>query len=239
MAPTGSVGLALTPASSSHECGRCRNGLLVHIADGTAQIGFCTCQAGWQARYKLPAVFMGYRCETWPGPASAQNVAASWLSEAGRGANLIIMGPVGIGKTGLAVCAYKRFVDSLAAAELFQENRPTWAFVPDLLESIKLQMGGPDDGAMMALAASARLLVLDDLGVERETDFSVDVITQTLMRRYMACLPTVITTQLSAQELDRRYGRWIVDRLRDRGYIVALSGESRRRRGVKAYVQGV
>ncbi|MBM3121729.1 MAG: ATP-binding protein, partial [Chloroflexi bacterium] len=57
----------------------------------------------------------------------------------------------------------------------------------------------------------ARLLVLDDLGTQASTPWAVEKLYQLLNHRYNATLPTVITTNLSLDDLDARLRSRIID----------------------------
>jgi DNA replication protein DnaC len=62
------------------------------------------------------------------------------------------------------------------------------------------------------------LLLLDDLGVERPTEFSLKNLAQIIDYRYRNCLPLVVTSNFTLEELIQRsqndlYGERIVWRL--------------------------
>ncbi len=87
---------------------------------------------------------------------------------------------------------------------------------------------GPED--KLANLATVRRLLIDDLGVEfadGKRSFVVDF-DELLDIRWSACLPTVITCNLVADEFKTRYGPRIVDRIRGGGAFVNVSGPSLR-----------
>ena len=57
--------------------------------------------------------------------------------------------------------------------------------------------------------ASAKFLVLDDLGMEKDSEWSFSILYNILNKRSN----TVITTNLTAQEIQKRYGRPFMSRL--------------------------
>ena len=83
------------------------------------------------------------------------------------------------------------------------------------------------------------LLVIDDLGAERKSDsgYMQEIMYDIIDSRYLAGLPMIITTNLTADELkfpqDIRYQR-IYDRILERCHPVEVSGVSRRRQNLKA-----
>lgn len=75
------------------------------------------------------------------------------------------------------------------------------------------------------------LLVVDDLGVERKTDFGYEIVFSVIDQRYIAGKPLIVTTNLTRQELDSptdpRYKR-VYDRVLEMSVPVEFSGESLR-----------
>ncbi len=108
---------------------------------------------------------------------------------------LLLMGGYGSGKTHLAA--------AIANESLARGVVPLFVTVPDLLDHLR---GAYAPGAVHGYGdrfdqvRSAPLLILDDLGTENATPWALEKLFQLLNHRYMARLPTVITTN---QELDR------------------------------------
>jgi hypothetical protein len=91
----------------------------------------------------------------------------------------------------------------------------------------------------LAEAKAVRLLVLDDLGYEKTTDFAVNQrINPLLAARHAARRMTIITTNLHYKRrtdtdppgIVERYGARIADRMHEGGRLVALIGDSLRGR---------
>lgn len=61
--------------------------------------------------------------------------------------------------------------------------------------------------------ANADLLIIDDLGVEQKTEWSVTRIYNIIDSRYRNGLPTIITTNLSLTEIEDKYSKRTYDRL--------------------------
>ena len=95
-----------------------------------------------------------------------------------------------------------------------------FARVGDLLDMLQK---GYEDGLYYELleeCQTCRLLVLDDLGHQRETPWRVEMVDRIIDARYMAGRWTVITTNLPGDQLPPR----IASRLRDRstGFVAAI-----------------
>lgn len=82
------------------------------------------------------------------------------------------------------------------------------------------------------------LLVIDDLGVERGTEFAKEQVYNVIDSRCLSGLPMIITTNLSvkklANETEIGYKR-IYDRIIEKCYPVEVAGESRR---IKKLIEG-
>ncbi|MDF1513983.1 MAG: ATP-binding protein [Anaerolineae bacterium] len=110
---------------------------------------------------------------------------------------LVFTGTFGVGKTHLAA----------AIANAHCENGGTALFivVPDLLDHLRStfnpQSSIPYDRRFDEVRR-APLLVLDDLGTESATAWAKEKLFQLLNHRYVAHMPTVITTALAIEELD-------------------------------------
>lgn len=139
-----------------------------------------------------------------------------WV-KARSGQNLVILGPVGVGKTHLAVAACR---DRHLDGELVR----FWPVV-ELLDA--LRPGGNDDAA--ANAVTTPLLILDDLGAERPTDWTAERLYALINRRWLSELPTVVTSNLPPGDLGGAIGERLYSRLAHEAVAVTLTGADRRR----------
>lgn len=111
---------------------------------------------------------------------------------------LLLQGGYGCGKTHLAA----------AAANAAVENGVSTLFltVPDLLDTLRYAYSGPA-GAFEERFEQVRrvpLLVLDDFGTQNATDWAKEKLFQILNYRYINHLPTIVTTNLSLEEIEGR-----------------------------------
>ena len=131
-------------------------------------------------------------------------------------------GGVGTGKT---------FAAAGIANHLLNQRIPVimTSFVK-LLES--MQGFSEDDSALIARLNRAKLLIIDDLGAERSTDYALEKVYDIVDSRYRAKLPIILTTNLSMTELkestDIRYTR-IYDRIFEMCYPMQFKGQSWRK----------
>ena len=80
------------------------------------------------------------------------------------------------------------------------------------------------------------LLILDDLGAERSSEYAQEQVYNVINTRYHAGLPFIITTNLTADEIKKpqevKYSR-IYDRILERCHPIKMEGVSRRREKLK------
>lgn len=83
---------------------------------------------------------------------------------------------------------------------------------------------------------SNSLLILDDLGIERDTPFAREQVYNIIDARYRAGLPMIITTNLTmdkikaTQDIDNMR---IYDRILERCFPIEVNGENRRRKAIR------
>lgn len=151
--------------------------------------------------------------------------------------SILFTGPTGCGKTHLAIALWR---------ELVRENRDGKCFfitVPELLLEIrstfgtKKQFDGWDKGnpnqteeQIIDKYSGVELLVLDDLGSEKTSDFTIQSLYLIIDRRNRELKPTIITTNLSLQEIEENINARIASRLADMTIIKINMPDYRKRR---------
>lgn len=140
----------------------------------------------------------------WPGVAGEQRELRAIRDEVRAWAHqpdgfLLLNGDNRSGKTHLAAAVvHERVVFGLPAV---------FVIVPDLLEDMRREYGdgGGDDGdaPLLDLARRAPLLVMDDIGAARMTDWAAERLFLLVNARLLADLPTLITSDLEVGAWER------------------------------------
>lgn len=129
---------------------------------------------------------------------------------------LVLQGPVGTGKTwaayAVANAAHDRGLLTVAVS------------VPDLLAD--LRPGG--DGALGARSRVADLLVLDDLGVEKGSDWTAEQLSSLFDARAREGRRQIVTTNSPYDQLVERLGERTMSRLSGGATVVTMQGADRR-----------
>lgn len=146
----------------------------------------------------------------------------------GRG--LWLVGPVGSGKTHRA-CAVLRGWTALNG------GGARFVTAPALLAELRATYDGDgSEAAVIGKYARCPLLVVDDLGKEAPTEWSLSKLYEIVDARWGAGLPTVVTSNQTPDELARRLARdadpetakAVVSRLAGTCDVAALGGNDRR-----------
>lgn len=141
-----------------------------------------------------------------------------WDEINAQNTGLLMSGPVGTGKTYAAACIANALIDR--GVPVLMTNFPT------ILSTSKFEMN-----ELVRQAMEYDLIIVDDLGVERDTDYSSETVYQFIDACYRRKKPMIVTTNLSLKDLrvqeGLRYKR-IYDRVLQMCVPMVFTGESRR-----------
>lgn len=147
--------------------------------------------------------------------------------------SLMLAGNCGTGKTHLAAAIANELLEQMVPVLFTTPNDLTAA-----VRSTFQRNGSQTDKVQMY--QKIPLLVLDDLGKEPPTEWSVSLLYRVINARYEADAPMVITTNYDAPSLVKRLtppggdgitGKSIVDRLIEMCYYLPITGKSHRKGG--------
>jgi DNA replication protein DnaC len=150
----------------------------------------------------VPKLYLECKFETYQG--NGKLVIA--LDEIARSdSHVILRGNTGCGKTHLAVAMVR---DRNVFKALF-------ITVPDLLLKIRSSFNGGSESEdeIIGRYSEIPILVLDDLGAEKVSEFAIATLYIILDRRIRECRKTIITTNLSKEEIEATFGARIASRL--------------------------
>jgi DNA replication protein DnaC len=153
-------------------------------------------------------------------PGDLSRPMARWAQElaAGNGRNLVITGPVGVGKTWTVWKAAEQ------AVRAGYEGRVVITTAAKLRRSVAPATADP---AAFARCCEAGLLAIDDLGAFGLSEWDLDHLAELADARWSAQMPTVITSNTT--DLQKLLGPRISSRIADGALVVELDGADRRR----------
>lgn len=151
-----------------------------------------------------------------------RNYAAHFETFREKGQGVIMFGDVGTGKTFYSACIANQLIDD--GYSVLMTN------FPSLIAKIQRDQFKSTDYAK--LLASYDLLIVDDLGVERSSEYMQEQVYSIIDARYRAKKPILVSTNLTADELKhpkdvmaaRIYGRIL-----ERCLPIKVEGANRRK----------
>lgn len=124
-----------------------------------------------------------------------------------RADSLLFRGHTGLGKTHLSLAIAHQVVEKGYGVYYVSCQR-----LMDLLEAQHFRRAG-DGNDYKQLVLDCDLLILDDLGAEFSTNFTVAALQNLINTRLTDSRPTIISTNLDTKMLGERYGERVVSRL--------------------------
>jgi DNA replication protein DnaC len=199
----------------------------VESKDDVCTLPGCECVQSRSARAKearardwrasVPTKFRQWRLDTIADDQQPGKLRAWFASDSPM---LVIASPtVGNGKSSAAYAlgwaAYEAglWVHARMMADLVAALRPTEEYEPEAWPTV----------------SGCDLLIIDELGAERLTDWTIEQTRRLLDVRWRERRRTVITTNKTSEEIEREYGAAIADRLIDDAVAVKFTGKSKRR----------
>lgn len=156
---------------------------------------------------------------------SAQLYAETFSQRLTDGGGLIFCGNAGTGKTSLAIAILHdilaqgfsgKYMSVVSATAMLKD---AWR-KPNITESDVLEVLQRPD-----------LLILDEAGVQFETDVEVQSIYKIVNARYEACRPIIFTSNDALEEMEATMGERVIDRMRENGKGFSFNWESFRKAG--------
>jgi len=136
--------------------------------------------------------------------------------------SMVLAGPNGSGKTFLAQCI---------RAEFIRSDVPAWyTRLRDLLRNVqaaydKKVVHTADD--MIEFYGDFPVLIIDEFDIHKKSEDRMDIVEDIINYRYENDMPTVVTTNLSPDDLQDAWGFRIHSRLVDMGFWFWLSWDLR------------
>jgi DNA replication protein DnaC len=152
----------------------------------------------------------------------AKNYVENFETFKNQGKGLLFYGSVGTGKSYMAACIANAIIDK------------GFPVLMTTFERIEMESFGMSSGKQEYFDSLNKypLLILDDLGTERDTDYMQEIVNSVVNKRYLTHLPLIITTNLTSQQLQNPTDigkQRIYSRLLDMCSPIKVEGEDQRK----------
>lgn len=158
------------------------------------------------------------------------------------GQSVFLTGGCGRGKTHLAVgLGYEWFVRGIKYKPIYRDNyeiaepkktfpkAPKFKTVIDLMLDLQSSFDSPvTEQEILGRYAGVPLLILDDLGAEKASEWSRSRFYWLLNERYLNCKATIITSNLDLEGISKTIDGRISSRLMEMGEVIKLDGKDYR-----------
>lgn len=142
-----------------------------------------------------------------------------------EGRCMLLLGKVGTGKTHLATSAASVLINERMVKAIY---RTVGSVIGDIKATFS-DKSGDSEAHIMRELIGADLLVLDEVGATKQSEFELATLFSIINGRYEQGRPMIIVSNLSPAELNDALGVRCVDRIRENGCIgVAFEWESHR-----------
>lgn len=151
-----------------------------------------------------------------------QTRRGSTVATANRGKSLLLVGPTGTGKTHEAYAAVRELAITGVSARWITTT------ASDMYAALRPRHG-IDSETEFRRYRDAPVLLVDDLGASKVTEFTEEVNFRLINYRYERHLPTLFTSNAVPKELTERLGERVTSRLGQMCQRITIGGADRRR----------
>lgn len=226
------------------ECSFCQGtGWIPDDQEGLRQVRRCSCftdlvKKRINERCNIPSRYIDCSFENYemhdPSHNKAKKIAEKFVATyPGIDTGLFFIGSCGVGKTHLAVAILKSLIDRKMVDGIFYDS---W----ELLKAIQNTFSSDSalsESQVLSPVIEKELVVLDDLGAQKVTDWRRDILMYILNKRYNDKKPTIITSNWKLahgdvegeESLEERVGARLLSRLYEMCVIVEIKGKDYRK----------
>lgn len=156
---------------------------------------------------------------------NCQPIVNQWAFGKKNGKGLYLWGGVGTGKTYCAYALYK----IMKANGLRVKIGNSAMILNDIKDDFKYSARDPYYSSKFdEWIEYDGIMIIDDLGVEKPTEWVLETFYNLINTRYEHKLPTIFTTNYSVEEIEKRLGDRLASRLVEMCTIIRLEGNDRR-----------
>jgi DNA replication protein DnaC len=155
-----------------------------------------------------------------------------------QGESILLTGNIGSGKTHFSIAVLRELIINF---KVNSHSDACFISVPELLMLIRDTYGTGIHTELEVFTKYANIpyLILDDIGAEKSTDWTMERLYMIINHRNDALLPTIYTTNLSLPEIEQHLGPRIASRIAQATVITLDLPDYRRKRAPLRVAQNV
>ncbi len=237
---------SLPTTAPTRLCPRCNNSGWVPLPGEDLRVEACGCQGDLRRQQRfasanVPKRYAHCSLDTFREKSTVLKVAKRRVQDfvdlwpnTVEGKGLLLMGGCGVGKTHLAVSALLEIINSGKPGRLLFSN------FQDLIQEIQASFdndSGTNKSEILRPVLEADLLVLDELGSQKPTQFVQDILYYVINTRYNEERTTIFTTNYydrtgdaKEETLEQRIGTRLRSRLAEMADRIEFTGATDHRR---------
>ncbi len=131
-----------------------------------------------------------------------------------------LWGPVGSGKTYAVYAMRRRYQEMGLSVRVYS--------APEMFDKIRDDYDHKDSFNLERIMANRGVLIIDDLGAEKASEWISETMFKIINKRYEEVLPTVVTSNLELGEMAERIGDRVASRLAEMCDVIKMDGSDRR-----------
>ena len=149
----------------------------------------------------------------------SKKFAENFVKKGSAPTGIMFFGSVGTGKTYASSCIANYLMDNLKTVLVMNLSRYINKLQREWAEAEK---------DVMSYVETCDLLVVDDFGVEKASEFVIEKTFGLIDTRYRTKKPMIITTNLNMQDIEIKFGSRIADRIKEMCFPLPVIGISKR-----------
>lgn len=155
----------------------------------------------------------------------------------GNRGHVFVNGTCGTGKTHFGIgLLLDSYAENLYCNEEmdkidFKYNKPRFLSAVEFFLELKSSYNTSsleDEKTVLEKYTKPYVLLVDDIGAEKITDWSRQIFYTLIDRRYVNMKPTIITSNLNMGEFAEKFDDRVASRIADQGEVITLKGKDRR-----------
>lgn len=189
--------------------------------------------------YRVMRGLAGFLPPRFRRPIELPSEVLTWAERGREAEGLYICGNVGTGKTHTAYMALAQWCLTTSVvprnAEISNNYgdthriSPSAVFIRATTFFDELRPGGAQNRQLVVDCQRAHLLVIDDLGAEKPSEFTAEKLYEVIDERYALAKPYIVTSNVPPKKLADQVGERVASRFSESCVVVPMTGTDRRK----------